>query len=480
MKRSSAAAMLAAIVLAYFASPQAATAQSYTFKTLVNFNDNNGSAPLAGLTLDAAGNLYGTTSQGGSDEYGTVFKLDASHAYAISTLANFTTATGQNPQACVTLGAGGNLYGTTYAGGTGGYGTVFKLTAASGYAISTLANFTGANGINPQASIAIDGTGNIYGTTYQGGATAQGLDLAYGTVFKLDASNGYALSTLVNFNYDNGMLPQAGVIMDASGNLYGTTNGGGAPGWGTVFKLDASNHYALSTLSSFASENGGEPMGGVIMDSRGNLYGTTSGQGGGNGTIFKLDASNHYALSTLVAFTGTNGGTPMGNLIMDGAGNLYGTTSSGGTAGGGTVFKLNAASGYALSTLVNFAGANGQSPQAGLAMDAVGDIFGTTNDGGANGDGTVFELLANHIPGDINGDGLVDVADYNIWAANVGRTGATWSQGDLNGDGLVDVADYNIWAANVGKTAGTPEPASLSLVAIGGLAFLRRRIVHPA
>ena len=158
-----------------------------------------------------------------------------------------------------------------------------------------------------------------------------------GTVFKLDASNGYAFSTLANFNGENGLHPVAALTLDGAGNIYGTTEGGYGTG-GTVFKLDASNGYALSTLASFTGAYGGPTYGTLCMDSVGNLYGTTEGATGGC-SVFKLDASNDYALSTLAVFNGIGGpfdSSALAGLIMDGTGNLFGTTDY----HRGTVFEL--------------------------------------------------------------------------------------------------------------------------------------------
>ena len=149
-------------------------------------------------------------------------------------------------------------------------------------------------------------------------------------VFCIGSANAqsYTLKTLATFNGADGQDPLGGLIMDSAGNLYGTTNEGGNAGEGTVFKLDASNGYAISTLANFNGTNGGYPKAGLTMDRAGNLFGTTFGEAGnGGGTVFKLDASNGYALSTLVNFAGTNGGFLWGGVTMDVSGNLYGTTA---------------------------------------------------------------------------------------------------------------------------------------------------------
>ena len=205
-----------------------------------------------------------------------------------------------------------------------------------------------------------------------------------GTVFRLDAANGYALTTLHSFGSPDGEYPAAAVIADAWGNLYGTTSVGGASGYGTVFKLDAANSYALTILHSFNGEDGASPSAALIADAAGNLYGTTKGDvdyGGGDdyGTVFRLDAANNYALTTLHSFGGPDGAGPRAAVIADASGNLYGTTSAGGASDSGTVFKLDAANGYALTTLHSFGGPDGANPAAALIADASGNLYGTTS-----------------------------------------------------------------------------------------------------
>ncbi|MGH7168703.1 MAG: beta strand repeat-containing protein, partial [Gemmataceae bacterium] len=195
---------------------------------------------------------------------------------------------------------------------------------------------------------------------------------------------------LASFNGTNGLAPQAGLIMDRSGNLYGTTLAGGAfgdnPGYGTVFEL-AQGSSTITTLASFNGSNGSEPSGRLLTDGSGNLYGTTDFGGVSNdGTIFEL-VQGSGTITTLASFNGSNGSEPSGSLIMDDTGNLYGTAEG----GGGTVFELAQNSGT-ITTLASFNGTNGLGPQDGLIMDSSGNLYGTTVDGGVSNDGTIFEL----------------------------------------------------------------------------------------
>jgi uncharacterized repeat protein (TIGR03803 family) len=235
----------------------------------------------------------------------------------------------------------------------------------------------------------MDGSGSLYGTTLQGGASGDG------TVFELAKGSG-TITTLASFNGTNGAYPHAGLITDGSGNLYGTAFNGGA-GRGTVFEL-AKGSGTITPLASFKSTDGKNPDGALIMDSRGNLYGTTVAGGASSvGTVFEL-AKGSGTITTLASFNGTNGANPYAGLIMDKSGNLYGTSPLGGPAwnghtnfGYGTVFELAKGSGT-ITTLASFKGPDGEKPFGALIMDSRGNLFSTTSTGGASGVGTVFEL----------------------------------------------------------------------------------------
>ncbi len=198
------------------------------------------------------------------------------------------------------------------------------------------------------------------------------------------------ITDLASFNSTNGGNPLAGLIMDGAGNLYGTAWKGGANGYGTVFEV-VNGSGAITVLASFNGTNGADPLAGLIMDGAGNLYGTTSLGGAYNdGTVFAV-ANDSGAITALASFNGTNGNDPYGGLVMDGSGNLYGTTYSGGASNYGAVFEVVNDSG-AITDLASFNGTNGDYPYAGLIMDGNGNLYGTTNAGGASSDGTVFEL----------------------------------------------------------------------------------------
>jgi uncharacterized repeat protein (TIGR03803 family) len=301
----------------------------------------------------------------------------------LTTLHSFTGGDdGANPVASLIADAAGNLYGTTPYGGASGYGTVFALTPSGTETV--LHSFTGGDdGGYPAAGLIADASGNLYGTTGFGG------DAGYGTVFRVTQSG--TETVLHSFTNADGAYPLAGLIADAAGNLYGTTEGGGANGYGTVFKLTPSGTETV--LHSFTNADGAFPLAGLIADADANLYGTTNNGGAsGYGTVFKVTPSGIETV--LHSFTGgADGGYPFATLIADVAGNLYGTTSNGGASGYGVVFALTPSG--AETVLHSFTGSDGGYPKAGLIADAAGNLYGTTNYGGANVYyGTVFELTA--------------------------------------------------------------------------------------
>jgi uncharacterized repeat protein (TIGR03803 family) len=360
----------------------AATGQETVLHSFTGGTD--GGYPEGGVILDSAGDLFGTTAGGGAHGEGVVFMLDAAGHETV--LHSFNGADGDDPQAGVIRDAAGNLYGTTYFGGAAGAGTVFKLDAAGKEAV--LYSFTGgADGGNPQAGVIRDAAGNLYGTTLYGGGAGAGV------VFKLDGAGNetvvYSFTTAAD-----GANPYAGLIADPAGNLYGTTEYGGI-GLGVVFEVNTAGQE--SVLYSFAlganGAEGAEPRGTLARDSDGNLFGATSNGGAADtGVVFSLGATGQAAV--LYTFTGgADGGYPYDGVIRDTAGNLYGTTAYGGAAGAGVVFKVDATGGE--TVLYTFTGgADGANPYAGVILDSAGNLYGTTAYGGAAGGGVVFQLDA--------------------------------------------------------------------------------------
>jgi uncharacterized repeat protein (TIGR03803 family) len=408
----------------------AAPASGYTYSVLYSFCSESGCAdgasPYAGIVRDAAGNLFGTTGAGGINSpicygygCGTVFKIDTTGKqtvfYSFCSTSNCTD--GAIPFSGLIQDSSGNLYGTTDAGGTQDDGAVFKITSAGQETV--LHSFCSvpncADGGPPEfESLIQDTTGNLYGSTTWGGA------YNYGTVFMLD--NAGQETVLYSFCpggsiCTDGSNPKAGLIQDAAGNLYGTTEYGGAHGAGALFKVNSTGQETVLYSFCFVSgcTDGGYPQAGLIQDASGNLYGTTLAGGnfnadcggygaGGCGVIFKVDSTGHETVlySFCSAANCTDGEYGWAGLIQDAAGDFFGTTQYGGANGGGVVFELDTAGHY--TALYSFCAAanctDGQTPEAGLIMDSAGNLYGTTTFGGNASSicglgscGVVFELI---------------------------------------------------------------------------------------
>jgi len=398
-----------------------AAAQTETVYFLFGRTPDNGYDSYSGVVRDSAGNFYGTTVGGGNHLSGTVYELspNASGEYEETVLHNFqryNSTDGWQPFSGVILDASGNVYGTAESGGTNGFGMVFELTPGSDgqWTETVLHNFTLKDGARPWSALIADASGNLYGTAAGGGKYASGV------VFELMRVNGgWVETTLHDFNphRGDGYTPIAGLTLDAEGNLYGTTSycQCGYSNDGTVFELKhgAGGGWTEEILHSFINDGvqGFELNAGVTMDSEGNLYGATtlggSGicndiYGGGCGTVFKLAplTDGTWAETTIHDFQyyTSDGILPYGTLVLDAAGNLYGTTVSGGAVGSGTVFELTRSNGAWTETILhNFFGFNplpnkeGAVPYAGVVFDNSGNIYGTTNAGGY-GSGVFFEI----------------------------------------------------------------------------------------
>jgi uncharacterized repeat protein (TIGR03803 family) len=425
-----------AILLLLFSVQSARAATSYA--VLHRFEGKPGEFPISSLTLDADGNLYGTTVQGGRGSQcslgcGTVFELErTSKGWSYKVLHEFESndalPDGALPYAGVIFDSNGNLYGTTCCGGTAGYGTVFELTPTSGqqWKEKILYNFQGPEGAFPEAELIFDGQGNLYGTT------TSWYDDQGGSVFKLaPGSNGqWTESTLISFPDPSGaIVPSGSLALDSAGNLYGATAFGGSPsGDGVVFELTPQqNGQWLETIlyKFMGSSDGAVPNGGLVFDGEGNLYGTT-GAGGNNkacdysgcGTVFELTpGSVGWTEESLYVFCSVekcrDGAVPATGVTFDAQGNLYGTTAEGGSSGFcyglrgcGDVFELtpDTKGGWTEKVIHLFhpLSAGGGGPRAGVIFDSAGHLYGTTEYGGydqlpcpiaENGCGVVFEIV---------------------------------------------------------------------------------------
>jgi uncharacterized repeat protein (TIGR03803 family) len=402
------AVVLALIATATLMAATCAVAQ--TEKVLYSFDDNGKDAysPNSSLIFDKSGNLYGTTRVGGIYNDGAVFeltpKVDGSWTERVLHSFNNTGKDGFNPYGGLVIDASGNLYGTTYFGGAYGYGTVFELIpqAGGGWPEKVLHNFnnTGTDGEYPFGSL-IFNAGNLYGTTVL--AAGEGV----GTVFELKqrADGDWVEKTLLRFTSNGtGGGSYAGLVFDAAGNLYGTTSTGGSQNAGAVFELSPATDGTCteSLIHSFADNgtDGYDPVAGLIFDPSGNLYGTTY-LGGiyDSGTAFELSplGDGNWNETVLYDFAGGGDGAfpNYGSLIFDSTGNLYGMTVTGGAYGVGTAFELSPAvgGGWTKTILHSFgSGEDGVGPFAGLIFGTSGKLYGTTQSGGNYFDGIVFEI----------------------------------------------------------------------------------------
>ena len=380
-----------------------AALSAQTYKRIHGFNLTDGQTPT-GLVHGADGALYGTTQDGGTNDLGTIFK--------ITTLGKFTTiysfcsktpcADGSYPVGSLIQSTDGNFYGVTNGGGVG-FGTVFKITP--GGVLTTLYTFcktgypTCPDGYEPLGGLVRASDGNFYGTTGVGGLGAYG----YGTVFKITSSG--SLTTLHSFNGTDGDIPEGQLIQASDGNLYGITREGG--GAGNIFRITLAGTFA--NVYNFCSQNGCTdgmfPEAGLIQGADGNLYGTTNGQSASlYGTVFKITLDGSLTtLHTFCSFTNcSDGAYPVAPVVQGNDGNIYGTTTG---IGGGTVFEITPD--WTLTTLysfcVNRGCFDGDAPNA-LILDTNGTFYGTTFTGGlagscsAFGCGVVFSLATGLSP----------------------------------------------------------------------------------
>ena len=378
------ATQLACVAMALLAAASTLRAQSgATLTTLHTFTGTDGGKAVAGLVLGSDGNLYGTTSGVAADNDGTVFRVTTAGVFTNLHIftANASDTTGSAPIGGLVQSSGGSLYGTTSGGGVDSSGTVFRITTTG--ALTTLYTFTDlGDGSDPVASLSLSGS-SFYGTT-AGGTTG------YGTVF--ETTNTGSLGTIYAFTGGtDGGNPTGSPVLGGDGNLYGTTSNDGDYGYGTIYRITTSGSF--SVIYSFTGgTDGANPVAGLLKPGDGYFYGVTEyGGAGAAGTVFRITTTG--TLTTLHAFTGgTDGANPVANLILGSDGYLYGTTTAGGSAALGAIFRVSTTGG-AFTSLYSFTGgADGSAPNGSLVEGANDTFYGTTNTGGADGFGTVFAL----------------------------------------------------------------------------------------
>ncbi|HQT81155.1 MAG TPA: hypothetical protein PLQ34_03105, partial [Ferrovaceae bacterium] len=352
---------------------------------------------------DAQGNLLGVSKGGGTNSSGGIYQLTPSNGSYTQTLIQSFPSGSNAAGSALFSDSIGNFYGEVQVGGSNGYGFVYKLTPNNGtYTYSVIYNFFGGlnDGADPFGNLYIDSQGNIFGLTSHGG---NGSSPGYGTVYKLAPNgNGYTETVLYKFNggTNDGSRPIA-LYSDGQGNFYGTTKYGGTFTYGTVFQLIVSgNSYTENVIHSFAGQpnDGANPYGlNLLIDSSGNLYGTTSSGGASRiGAIFKLTPSNgSYTESITYSFNGipNDGSSPYNGLSIDTYENIYGI-ASGGTNNTGVIYKFSTATNTE-SVIYNFGASNSTvpvDPSSGLYTDSSGKVFGITKLGGTNNTGTVYQI----------------------------------------------------------------------------------------
>ncbi len=408
LSRNIVSRFLRVLALAVVVSLTSLGMRAQTMIVLHPFSGPDGSSPSAGLVMDRGGNLYGTTGAGGTNDYGTVFKLSQERgSWILTTIHHFQGGNdGANPVGRVVFGPDGALYGTTDQGGIANNGTVFRLTPPATFCPSVQCPWTetvlyaftgGSDGANPEAvDLAFDSAGNIYGTTYLGGRGQSGV------VFKLAKSGQHwTETTLYEFSgHLDGTSPYGGVAFDSAGNLWGTTVYGGVYDGGTLFELSpAGSGWTETVLHSFGNPPDGFGPAGVILDQQGNIFGTTA-QAGTNygGTAFELSPSaGGWTYLVLTNFTGGRGG-PSAVPALDVTGNLFGGTEFDGAYHAGNVYELvpDGHGNWTNLDLFDFGYTTyGLVVEGAVVVDSSGNVYGTATWGGAHNLGTIWEYQVN-------------------------------------------------------------------------------------
>jgi uncharacterized repeat protein (TIGR03803 family) len=382
-----------ALVLAFaccFMLVEGARAQS--FNVVHNFTGGaDGANPLNGLMMGAAGFMYGATSAGGAYNNGTIFRVGPTGLF--QTIYAFGGGSdGASPQGFLIEDSAGRLYGTTTYGGQYGGGTVFRITNNTKTILHSFGS--DSDGAEPLAGLVFDSAGNLYGTTSAGGAHGNG------AVFML-SPRGILWGETVLYSFGtgtDGAVPYAAVALDSAGDVLGTTSAGGTSGYGTVFELSKANSWAESIVWDFQNQNDGAvPYSGLIADGLGNFYGAaTEGGVQGGGSIFELTPSGSgWRFNAFQSLPGSGISGTFRNLMLTSSGTIYATTHCDGEYNAGTVYQLVPAvgGGWTYTLLYTFTGGSDGLYSYSNLVTFANRLYGTTNQGGAHGEGVVFSVL---------------------------------------------------------------------------------------
>ena len=384
-RMGAARAALALMVAPVLGLGAAQPAQAHGLTVLYNFaGSSDGGDPYAGLIRDSAGNLYGTADYGGTSFAGVIFEVAPDGTETV--LYNFSGgADGAQPFSALVRDKAGNLYGTTTMGGSANAGVVFKLDASGTETV--LHNFTGGtDGTTPTGGLLEDKAGNFYGTASQGGTSNSGV------LFKISAKGKYSILHTFTGAANDGKYPTyTSLLMNTKGTLYGVTEEGGAANGGILYKLSKTGK--LTILHSFmgGTTDGCNVLGIPFMDGNGNFYGTTSSCGASDlGTVWTVSASGSETVLHSFAGGTSDGEYPLAGVIVDAGGNIYGNTETGGASNFGTVYGISSNGTFAL--VHSFDGTDGKYPYGTFLRNAKGTLFGTTQNGGTIGYGTIWKM----------------------------------------------------------------------------------------
>ena len=402
----------------------------------------DGANPYGELIKGADGNFYGLTNVGGTSGYGTIFKITPAGTFTV--IKHLVSANGSNPRGHLVIGADGNFYGATYAGGANGYGTIFKMTPAG--ILTVLHSLSSAaDGANCYGSLVKGSDNNFYGTTNGGGTTGQG------TIFKITPAGVYTVLRQMNQATDGGHS-QSDLIQATDGNFYGMAYSGGPNFSGTIFKITPTGTFTL--LRSLVSANGINPYGSLLQGTDGNFYGTTSSSGANSGgTIFKITPAGTLTVLHALLPT-TEGGNPRGSLVRGNDGNYYGLTNTGGTNFFGSLFKITSTGVF--TVLTGFNGAIiGDAPNESLIQATDFAFYGTTLNGGTNNQGTIFKICG----------GVYSVL----------HSFKTTTEGGLPKGSLVQATDGNFYG--ITSTGGTSNSGTIFKITSAGIFTVLHHLV---